>query len=134
MNFVFQQKTSYVMRIMDCSLDVCSSDLLVVVPGRRVRCRMWGRLLNRMRVVDRGVVRIVAAGIIHARLRLVPPNLLPGLAWRLRLARIMRLLPAEQAVEKLVAGALVAARRGFVVAARAEIRSDIWHFLVLVPD
>src|SRR3546814_6492456 len=84
-----------------------------------------------MLVVDRGVVRIVAAGIIHARLRLVPPSRLPGLAWRLRLARVMRLLLAEQAVEQLVAGALVAALRGFVVEARDEIRSDSLHFLVL---
>src|SRR3546814_14335999 len=82
-----------------------------------------------MLVVDRGVVRIVAAGIIHARLRLVPPSRLPGLAWRLRLARVMRLLLAEQAGEKLVAGPPVAARRGFVVEDRAEIRGDSVHFL-----
>src|SRR3546814_4599448 len=38
--FFFKQKTAYVLRISDCSSDVCSSDLLVLSIGGR-RYRLW---------------------------------------------------------------------------------------------
>src|SRR3546814_9241137 len=50
--FFFKQKTAYEMRISDWSSDVCSSDLLSIVPAASIGpgARLAGRLLAELRL------------------------------------------------------------------------------------
>src|SRR3546814_4207253 len=59
--FFFEQKTSYEMRISDCSSDVCSSDLL----GNRVlECRRFGSLATGRRRGLGGRFRLALALVL----------------------------------------------------------------------
>src|SRR3546814_6153580 len=57
--FFFKQKTAYEMRISDWSSDVCSSDLLTVVPGADLQAREIAHILKMVALGAMGCVTLV---------------------------------------------------------------------------